>query len=366
MKVLVLGGYGNFGAVIARRLAQNGGFEVIVAGRDAERARQFASDIGASAAAIDLADAALPQRIADCAPRLVISTAGPFQGQDYRVARAAMTARAHYIDIADSRAFVCGIGVLDAEAKAGNLLVATGASSVPALSSAVVDRYAGEFAELRAIDVGISASEKVPGLATVGSVLEYAGKPLARWDGGRWVQGRGWQGLRRHVFLDPPMARWICDCDVPDLELFPARYPSVRTVRFGAGVELLSVQLGLWALAGVVRAGMLRDAARWAGALRRAGRAMERFGTGRSGMFVRLSGAGSDARARVRTWELTAAGNEGAQVPCLAAVALARGIASGRLDARGAMPCVGLLDLDTYLDEMKELNVRIHTEGASA
>ena len=39
-------------------------------------------------------------------PDLVIHCAGPFQGQDYRVALASMACDAHYIDIADGRDFV--------------------------------------------------------------------------------------------------------------------------------------------------------------------------------------------------------------------------------------------------------------------
>jgi saccharopine dehydrogenase-like protein len=365
MRVLVLGGYGNFGAVISRRLAEGSAFELTVAGRDGARARQFAAPLGVGAAAIDTAAGDLGARIAACAPHLVVSTAGPFQGQDHHVPRAAMAAGAHYVDIADARAFVCGITALDAEARERNLLVVSGASSVPALSSAVIDRYAGEFAELREIDMAISSSERVPGLATVAGMLTYCGKPLMRRQDGAWIEARGWQGLRRHAFADPPMARWICDCDVPDLEIFPARYPGVQSVRFGAGVELAAVQLGLWLFAAAVRAGWVRDAPSWAGMLSRAGRAMQVFGSGRSAMFVRLAGRGIDGRERVRTWELTAAGNEGAHVPCLAAVALARKLASGALAARGATPCVGLLTLDEYCAEMKGLKVRFNSEGAN-
>jgi len=47
---------------------------------------------------------------------LVINASGPFQTQDYRVARAAIDAGAHYVDLTDARGFVTGIGALDGEA----------------------------------------------------------------------------------------------------------------------------------------------------------------------------------------------------------------------------------------------------------
>jgi saccharopine dehydrogenase-like NADP-dependent oxidoreductase len=360
MKVLVLGGYGNFGAVIAALLARDARFEVIVAGRDAEAAAQAAARIGATSARMDAQDPGLPAQLGHCGPDLVISTAGPFQGQGYDVARAALACGAHYIDIADGREFVCGIESLDADARARDRLVVSGASSVPALSSAVIDRYAGEFDAVHDIDIGISASAKVPGLATTVGVLRYSGRPMSQWRDGAWSQVHGWQGLRRHTFRDPRMKRWMCDCDVPDLELFPRRYPGVRSVRFGAGVELSLVQLGLWALAGLARSGVVRDPSRHAAVLGRIARAMQSFGTGRSAMFVRMSGTGRDGRERMREWQLAASADDGSTIPCLAAVALAKKMARGELAHRGAMPCVGLLALDEYLAETNGLRIQTH------
>jgi saccharopine dehydrogenase-like NADP-dependent oxidoreductase len=71
---------------------------------------------------------------------LVIHTAGPFQAQDYGVAQAAAQAGCHYIDLADGRRFVCDFpaAMHGAFSSAGRTAV-TGASTVPALSSAVVD-----------------------------------------------------------------------------------------------------------------------------------------------------------------------------------------------------------------------------------
>jgi Saccharopine dehydrogenase NADP binding domain len=360
MRVLVLGGYGNFGAVICAMLARDARFDVIVAGRDGEAAAQLAARIGATGARLDARDPELSARLSHWAPGVVISTAGPFQGQDYGVARAALACGADYIDIADGREFVCGIGSLDGEARALGRLAVSGASSVPALSAAVIDRYVGEFEALREIDIGISASAKMPGLATTAGVLRYCGRPMSQWRDGAWLRVHGWQGLRRHAFRDPPMKRWICDCDVPDLQLFPQRYPGVLSVRFGAGVELAAVQLGLWALAGLARAGVVRDASRQAVTLRRIAGALECLGTGRSAMFVRLRGTGRDGRERLREWELAASDNDGATIPCLAVVALAKKMARAELTHRGAMPCIGLLSLDEYLVETEGLRIHAH------
>lgn len=167
----------------------------------------------------------------------------------------------------------------------------------------------------------------------------------------------GWQGLSRHRFQSLDGARWFAWCDVPDLDLFPSRYPGVRTVRFRAGLELRLTQFGMWGLSWLVRAGLVRNAAALAPGLRRAAIALERLGSGRSAMFVELSGPGRDGVRLRRVWELVARNNDGVHIPCLAAVCVARKLIAGRLPVRGATACVGLVSLDEYLAELEGLGV---------
>ncbi len=357
MRVVVLGGYGHFGAMISERLARDPACSVVVAGRDAQKARDHAARIGAGAARVDADDPRLAAVLAEQGAQLVISTAGPFQGRDYGVARAAIAAGAHYIDIADGRAFVTGIVSLDAAARDRGVLAVSGASSLPALSCAVVDRFLAEFSELREIDIGISTAARIPGEATFAAVLGYCGKPFTQWRAGAWRTAHGWQGLRRHAFPGDHGTRWLGDCDVPDLAIFPVRYVSAQSVRFGAGVELGAAQFALWLLSWGVRSGIIRSAAPWAGALRYAAIRLQRFGTGRSAMFVALRGRGRDGAEHLRQWQLLARGDDGARIPCLAAVRLARKLAAGETETRGAMPCVGLLTLEEFMDEMKDMKV---------
>ena len=46
-RVLIIGGYGNFGGFIAKRLAADKDIQVIIAGRSPEKAKAFASSIEA-------------------------------------------------------------------------------------------------------------------------------------------------------------------------------------------------------------------------------------------------------------------------------------------------------------------------------
>jgi len=112
-RVLVLGGYSNFGQPICRALAQDAGIELLVGGRNAERATAFAGTLGARGLAIDARATELAAQLKSQDIATVIHTAGPFQGQDYAVAEACVAAGCNYLDLADGRDFVAGIGALD-------------------------------------------------------------------------------------------------------------------------------------------------------------------------------------------------------------------------------------------------------------
>jgi hypothetical protein len=295
-------------------------------------------------AKLDVAAPDFEESLAKLKPQLVIHTAGPFQKQDYRVAEACIACGSDYIDLADSREFVSGIRRLDRFARRANRLVTSGASSVPALSSAVVDALLPRFRSLDSIEHAISPGNRTQrGDATVASILGYCGRPIRVRQDGAWKIAHGWMNGKRQSF--PFGARRVGVCEVPDLELFPQRYPGVRTVLFRAGLELPLLQAGTWCAAALVRAGLIRDLAAHAPALRRFSERFMRFGSDVGGMVVELKGRGPDGSPLHLRWWLAAEAGDGPQVPVTPAVVLARELADGRLKAQGAQPCMGLLTL---------------------
>jgi len=97
---------------------------VTVAGCSLSEAHEFVNSLrctdGAelSCAVLDINSPLFEEDLKALKPQAVVHTCGPFQGQDYQVAMACIRARAHYIDLADGRDFVAGIGALDAQARA--------------------------------------------------------------------------------------------------------------------------------------------------------------------------------------------------------------------------------------------------------
>lgn len=359
--VLVLGGYGFFGKRICAALTSTASLRVLIGGRDLGRATAAAQALGLpseQAVTLDAYGSSLGASLRRLQVDLLIHTAGPFQGQEYSVARAAIEAGCHYVDLADGRQFVSGIGALNAQAAAAGVSVISGASSVPALSSAVIDRYLSRFGRLDAIRMGISSGARAPGLATVRGVFSYGGKPIRCWRDGTWVDTHGWLDLCRNRFPKPLGKRWLGSCDIPDLELFPRRYPTVRTISFQAGFASDFGHLVVWGLAALVKGGMLRDMTAFAGPLNRLSRWMEPVVSDKGGMFVTLEGEGADGAPLRINWNLIAQKNHGPHIPCGAAIALARKIGAGAVLPKGAMPCIGLLTVDEFLDPLRELQMR--------
>jgi saccharopine dehydrogenase-like NADP-dependent oxidoreductase len=358
--ILVLGGYGFFGSRIGEALATDKRVRLLIGGRNVEQARALARKLALDPAcgiAIDAHAPDLAERLSVLEVDTVIHTAGPFQGQDYGVARAAIAAGANYIDLADGGDFVAGIDQLDALAREHGVFVTSGASSLPALSSAVVDRYLHRFRRLDSIRHGIGSAARAPGVATMRGVFGYCGKPFQRMEAGRWQATYGWLDLQRYRFPAPVGARVLGSCDVPDLVLFPRHYPSVRTVTFHAGFASTAGHLVVWAASQLVRIGLLRGLTPLVEPLHAISQWLEPIVSDKGAMFVSLEGTGIDGEALKLDWHLVATDNHGPHIPCGASIALARKLARGENLPAGAMPCMGLLTVEEYLDALHRFNV---------
>ncbi len=361
MKTVVLGGYGNFGARICRALStgsDNSAIDLIVAGRDGAKAADFARSCGARSAVVDIDDPGLARVLAKLGAQLVIHTAGPYQTQGYSVARACAQAGAHYIDLADGRRFVCDFPhTLNGAFKDSGQLGISGASSVPALSSAVINHLTEGWRTVSDIDVCIAPAQTAPrGVATMAAVLSYCGAPIQVWQNGRWETQFGWTTpvTVEYARLKPRMAAL---CDIPDLELFPAHYPGVQSVMFRAALEVGVGQRGLAAIAALRRMGVIPRPEGMASFLNRSAVLLDRFGSALGGMVVRVGGvdaAGAQVKAE---WHIAADDDHGPEIPAMAAILLARRLASGALTDSGATTALGLLTLADFETEFGKWNM---------
>ncbi len=360
MRVAILGGYGNFGGYISRALASDRRIELVICGRDAGKARRFAEGLDAanpaSSAVLDIVNP--KDTLANIAPGLVIHTVGPFQGQDYRVAEAAIACGAHYCDLADARSFVCGIDTLDKQARQAGTTAIAGASSVPCLTAAYLDEAAQVMA-IEEVDYGISAAQQTNrGLGTASAILSYVGRPFTMMRGGAMRRVFGWQGLHSETY--PGLGRrWFGYCDIPDLDLFPSRYPDLKQMRFCAGHEIALLHFGTWLLSWGVRLRLLPRLDRWSDTLLRASFQFDPLGSGRSGFHMIIRGKGREGRAAERRHWMIARQGHGPNIPCMPAILIARRLAGGEAIEPGARPCLDLITLEEYLAALEGLDISV-------
>lgn len=353
--ILILGGYGNFGKRIVETLSLRDDVYLIIAGRNLDKAQSLCEKLRAqnaqtelTAVSLDIFSSDFEHRLVELAPFLVIHTSGPFQGQDYRVPQACIAAGAHYIDLADDRRFVCDISALDAQARAKNVLVVSGASSVPGLSSVVIDKLAPQFSRMDELDIAIAPGNRAErGEATVKAILSYTGHPISIFENGEWVKKIGWMSPRKLNFGKVVGNRWLANVDVPDLELFPARYPQVKSVNFQAGLELPLLHWGMVSMAWLANYKIVRNWAPLVKPIVAASNWFINLGTDVGGMRVKITGLDNHQKPLEYVWQLTATGGVGPYIPTLSAIILAEQLIRGAT-ATGAQACLGLYKLDEF------------------
>ena len=361
--IVVLGGYGNFGKRIVENLAGIEDITILIAGRNLSKSSALVESLKDSSSAslnplvIDIFAEDFKEQLAAISPFLVIHTSGPFQGQDYRVPKACIECGAHYIDLADDRRFVCDIAELDSQAKEKGVLIVTGASSVPGLSSAVVDLYQNQFSAIESIDLAIAPGNKAErGLATVEAILSYTGHPLNVFKEGRWQDVYGWMDSKVNDFGSFVGERHLANVDVPDLELFPSRYSVTKQVSFQAGLEVPFLHLTMVGMAYLSKIGLVKNWAPLSKAIVSASNVFLPLGSDKGAMEVRICGKDNDGNAKKVKWTLYAPKGNGPYIPTLSTIILARKLLSYTSDQTnqgtkleaGAKPCVGLLQLSDF------------------
>jgi saccharopine dehydrogenase-like NADP-dependent oxidoreductase len=360
LRVLVLGATGNFGARIVRALKDDPTIELVGASR---RGLEVPGAEAVPVVPLDALGPDLPVRLRELAPGLVIHCIGPFQGQDYRVAEAALTAGAHYLDLADGRAFVVQFAqAMQARALHARRVAISGASTLPALSSAVIEALRERLRTLESVEIAIAPGHRsVRGAATLAAVFSYLGCPGPVWQEGAWVKKFGWMDVRGIQF--DIGKRWGAMCDVPDLTLFPARYPELKSVSFHAALEFRLQHIVLWKLAALRRLGLRLPVKQWAMALERVARLFDPFAGPWGGMRVSVVGQNaSGARVR-RTWQLKVPARDGPEIPTFAAIVLARRIASGERVRPGASTSVGWLRLADFEADFSRWGITTRIEN---
>ncbi|WP_298257376.1 SDR family oxidoreductase [uncultured Litoreibacter sp.] len=326
--VLLLGATGLFGGHLARQLAAREDIALTLAGRTKETLDALATELRADVVVFDRADvAAVSSALEHVRPFAVIDCSGPFQSYGaapYEFAKAVVQSRAHYLDIADGAAFVAGIVELDALARAQGVCVWSGASTTPALSSAIAADLIDGMDHVDLIETSILPGNKTPrGLSVMRAILGQVGRPFERTIGGRIKRSYGWANSIRVAptaggqTLRPRLAALV---DTPDAALFPQRF-NARTVTARAGLELVMFHRALSLFRHLVPALGISTLERLSKPLLSLSNLFVGFGSDSGGMRVRVQGRAA-GQCQERIWDMIIPDGHGPKTPVQPAVIL--------------------------------------------
>ncbi len=368
LKVLIIGGSGVFGSRLAALAAGEPGVEITLGGRTRSKLVDVASQLSPKPSILVLDRNAIDQE--DLEPfDLVIDAAGPFQASQSHVIVAALASKTPYVDLADGRQFVADFPGFDDAARRCGVPLVTGASSIPALSHAVLDRMTAGWRAIDDIRIGIFPGNRAPrGLSVVEAILSYVGKPVRVFREGEWQQVPGWGMVHREDTGDPGR-RWAAVCDTPEQDLLVQRYRPRRSAEFFAGLELGILHLGLALCAMPVRWGWLKSLRPLARPMLAISRLFLPFGSDRGAMTVEARGEDGEGRAIHARWNLRADANRGPNVPILAALALVRRFRDGWGPEPGAHVCAGMLSLREFEADFARLGIvhsQVETHGGAS
>ncbi len=359
MSVLILGGAGVFGSRLAELLVEDG-HRVIVAGRTAATLEALATRLGVEPLVLDRADvAAVRHALTHHEVTHLIDAAGPFQNYaGYDVAEAAIEAGCHYLDLSDDAAFTAGISTLEERAEEAGVAVLSGVSSVPAISGAVVTGLTEGWRQIHHIEAAIMPGNRAPrGRSVMEAILGQVGEPLRLWQAGRWEEAPGWSDPRMY---DLPGAerRQAALIGAPDLRLFPTHFRAA-TVEFRAGLELGIMQQSLALWSWLRRRKLVPNAKIFRRPLHRVATMLDRFGSDRGGMVVRVIGVDGSGALMEAWWVMSVGAGKGPYTPALPAAILVR---KDKL-LPGARAAISEFSKAEIEEEFKRIGARTTTEA---
>ncbi|HQV28409.1 MAG TPA: saccharopine dehydrogenase NADP-binding domain-containing protein [Thermoflexales bacterium] len=361
--ILILGGYGSTGRLIAESLLRETDCQLVLAGRTLARAQAAAAELGLRVSA-RRADAAEPASL-DAAMTgadlvVVASSTAPFAAT---IADAALRAGADYFDLQYSTDKLKVLMPLsDRIAAAGRRFITDGGFH-PGLPAVMVRQVAPCFDTLERAVVGSVIQEDWAswdvGIGTMEELLnEFRDYQALEYRDGAW-RGMNWLSAWKPVYMDfgPPFGRRACaPMFLEELRDLPALLPGLRETGFYVGgfnwfVDGLVMPLALAGMR-VAPNRLLRPLARLMGW------GLKRFTRPPFGTLLRVEAAGLSG-GQSHTLNMTVGHADGYALTALAAVACLLQLFDGTISRPGLHLQAQAVDPDRMLRDLARMGARV-------
>jgi saccharopine dehydrogenase (NAD+, L-lysine-forming) len=241
--ILILGGYGATGKLLARHLLAQTNANIILAGRNLDKAKAFAEELNnrrVTCARVDASDeASLAASLHGVTLCLVAAPTTQFTGQ---VARACLAAGADYLDIQFAPSKLAALRALEPEIQKSGRCFVTEAGYHPGLPSALVRYAASQMDSIESAPIaGYLNVGNIPYTEAVDELVEAFKDYDARvYKNGAWTK-RGNYEMRKFDFGTEIGKKYCYSMFFEEMNDLPKMLPSLKETGFYlASVNLLA------------------------------------------------------------------------------------------------------------------------------
>lgn len=233
-KILILGGYGYTGRSLVKHILAQTDAEIIVAGRNMEKAKAFADQLNDTRVSVRQADAAdfesLTQALQDVKMCIV---AAPTTHYAEPVVRACIEAGVDYLDVQFSSKKLGALFDAENKIKQAGLCFITEAGYHPGLPAALI-RYAASKMDVMesALTAGYLSMKNIPYTEAVDELMEGFLEYQAQiYQHGAWTKPSSWD-MHSFDFGDDIGKRTCYSMFFEELRAIPGMYPSLKETGF--------------------------------------------------------------------------------------------------------------------------------------
>ena len=234
MNILILGGYGATGKLLAKHLLAQTEHQIIIAGRNLDKAQAFMHSLHDERVTARQVDAAGSASLKQALQRVdLILVAAPTTHHTGTVVRAALDAGVDYLDVQYSDLKLDALRAHEKEINEKKLCFVTEAGFHPGLPSAMI-RYAASKLEVieSARVAGYLNMRNIPYTEAVDELMEgFIHYQAQVYKNGAWTKPSSWQ-TRKFDFGEEIGTRTCYSMFFEELRCLPAMYQTLRETGF--------------------------------------------------------------------------------------------------------------------------------------
>ena len=234
MNILILGGYGYTGKLLAKHLLAQTNHNVILAGRNIEKATAYAKQLGGERVSVRQVDAANVNSLKDGLEGVnFLLVAAPTTHQADIVIEAAIHAGVDYLDVQFSDVKLASLYKHKAEIESKGLCFITEAGYHPGLPSAMVRYAAGKLDKIEsALTAGYLNIGELPYTEAVDELMEgFIHYQAQVFKNGAWTKPTSWD-MRKFDFGEEIGRRDCYSMFFEEMRDLPKIYPTLKETGF--------------------------------------------------------------------------------------------------------------------------------------